>query len=147
MSSTRFPAAKVLCKVLPRLARATQGPKLLMSATVGISTPVKSTCPRLYSATEVNSIAKSSSRITVLVTAMLYPALHFILDSLSERASVRAFISARRASPWPYCIVSSRPRRLSSTKALSSPDSRRNTMPSSPLSREVRMGTATPTTT
>ncbi|ARE60637.1 hypothetical protein I5Q82_07835 [Acutalibacter muris] len=92
MSSTRFPAAKVLCKVLPRLARATQGPKLLIRATVGMSTPVKSTCPRLYSATEVKSIAKSSSRITVLVTAMLYPALRFILDSLSERASVRAFI-------------------------------------------------------
>ena len=67
ISSTRFPAAKVLCRVLPRLASATTGPKELMSATLGISTPAKSTFPAWYSAAAANTIARSKTSITVFV--------------------------------------------------------------------------------
>ena len=57
-----------------------------------------------------------------------------------------ATISSRRRWPWPYCSVSDRPRRLSSTKLESSPERCRNRRPPSPLSREVTNGTTTPTT-
>ena len=146
MSSTRFPAAKVFCKVLPRLASATQGPKELISARVGSSTPRKSTCPAWYSPTAAKSMATSNTKMTVFVTAWLRPAVRFIRASSWERAAVRASISSRRRWPWPYCSVSNRPRRLSSTKLESSPERCRNRRPSSPLSREVTNGTTTPTT-
>lgn len=61
--------------------------------------------------------------------------------------SSRASISARRAAPQSYWMVSFRPRRLSSTKADSAPDSVRNRIPVSPERRDVMSGMTTPTQT
>lgn len=41
ISKTRFPAAKVFCKVLPRLAKAITGPNDENNANVEIKTPLK----------------------------------------------------------------------------------------------------------
>ena len=112
---------------------------------VGISTPSNPTVPARYSPTETNSMTRSKTKITVLADARLTPAVRFIRASSWDSASVWAFISASRAVPCPYGMVSGRPRRLSSTKALSSPDLVRNFSPSSPLSLDVASGTMTPT--
>ena len=66
ISSTRLPAAKVFWSVLPSAARATTGPKELISASVAIRQPSKPTRDA-----DKNSIARSNTRITVLVTAVL----------------------------------------------------------------------------
>ena len=131
--------------MLPRPASATAGPKELISATVGTSTPSKPTACLPISQVDANSMARSNSRMQVLVTAVFRPAVRFIRSSSFARAAVRRSISARRSAPRPYCWISGRPRRLSSTKAESSPDFVRSRMPSSPLRREVTSGTATPT--
>ena len=96
-------------------------------------------------AATAKSMNRSKPKITVLATAMPSPAVRFIRPSSAERASVRAFISASRASPWPYWSRSGKPRRLSSTKALSSPDWARSFRPPSPLSLDTARGRSIPT--
>ena len=55
--------------MLPRPASAAVGPKELISATVGITTPAKPTLPDRYSAADVKSIARSKRIITDCVIA------------------------------------------------------------------------------
>ena len=131
----------MFCKVEPSAASATQGPKELISASVQINVPAKS-----HRCAETSSMARSNTRMMVLVTAVLRPAVRFMRSSSLDRASVCSFICAMRFSPCPYCNVSERPRRESNTKPASSPDLVRNFMPSSPLSLDVTSGTITPTT-
>ena len=45
MSSTRSPAAKVFCRVPPRFARAMTGPKELIIATTGMTSPTEEIAP------------------------------------------------------------------------------------------------------
>ncbi len=66
---------------------------------LGIRTPSNPTACRWYSMAETKSMARSNTRITVLVHAALYPAVRFIRSSSLASASVRRFISARRAFP------------------------------------------------
>ena len=112
---------------------------------VGISTPSNPTAPFRYSRAETNSIIKSKASTTVLVTAELRPEVRFMRSSSLARLSVFSFICANRFLPCPYCRVSERPRRLSSTKPEKSPDLVRNFIPSSPLSLEVTKGIIIPT--
>ena len=86
--STRFPAAKVLCKVAPRAARATTGPKEPMRVRVAMRLPEK---PRSWEASK--SIPKSSRSITAPVTAAFPPAAAFMAFSTWDRAAVRLSIS------------------------------------------------------
>ena len=140
-----MPAAKVFCRVLPSAASAMAGPKEEKRAMVGISTPSKPTVPLWQSRAETNSMIKSKASTTALVTAELRPEVRFIRSSSLARLSVFSFICASRFLPCPYCRVSDRPRRLSSTKPESSPDFVRNFIPSSPLSLEVTIGITIPT--
>ena len=145
ISSTRLPAAKVFCRVLPNAARAITGPKEENSASVGIKTPSKSTAPLWYSKAEANSMIRSNVNTTVLVTAVFRPAVRFIFSSSRESSSVFSFILERRFFPCPYWRISESPRRLSSTKPESSPDLVRKRSPSSPLHLDITIGITIPT--
>ena len=72
---------------------------------------------------------------------------HVLVLASCASASVCAFICASRCVPCPYCTVSGRPRRLSSTNAESSPAFVRQRSPVSLLQRDVASGTITPTAT
>ena len=71
----------MFCRLLPRFARATTGPKELIMATVAVNTPSNPTAPRRYSQAEQNSMAAEKVRITVPVTAAFAPAPAFIFSS------------------------------------------------------------------
>ena len=145
MSSTRLPAARVFCRLLPRFARATTGPKELIMATVAVNTPSKPTAPRRYSQAEQNSMAAEGLE-SAPVTAAFAPAPAFIFSSSCDRASVCASIPASRRMPAPYWMLSRRPRRESSTKAFRAPKRARKASPAARPRRAAVNGTATPTT-
>ena len=147
ISSTLFPAANVFCNVLPRLARATTGPKELIIATTDTNTPAKLTAPLPYKEHETIIITRSATRITVLVTAMLIPVSDFNLLSSSDKLSVLLFISSSLSMPQLYCKISGRPLKLSNTKLLNSPDFVLNVSPVSLLALDIYTGTHTPTAT
>ena len=145
ISRTLFPAANVFCNVLPSAASATTGPKELISATTGISTPSNPTAPFTNNIPLAKSINTSKNKITVLVTAVFLPEKHFIFASFSLSSSIFSFICARRFLPVPNCCICGSPLRLSSTNADNSPDFVRKTSPMSPLNFETASGIITPT--
>lgn len=145
MSSTRFPAANVFCRVLPSAASATTGQRRKTARwwesthrIADLPWPDTGLC-------RPGALARSKARIAAPVTALFRRRC-----ASSALPSARVHPCARSSAqgvwrPWPYCCVSLRPRRLSSTNALSSPDLVRKTSPLSPLAG-YRSGITTPTT-
>lgn len=115
-------------------------------AIVQVSTPSYPILPCPYRFSVKNSIPKDAIRITRFVTDLWLPSISLNFFCIPASPSDLFCISSARFAPCWYWIVSSRPRRESSTKLFSLPNSVRNFIPLPPPLLPFQNGITTPTT-
>ena len=145
-SMTRCAAARVPCRVEPRLASATAGPNEPSMAAAEMATALASTTPAIWRFTPTKSSA--SEKAAMAASAAAEPVEPTADTARCAPASLRDRSSSvlRRDAPTSNCRTSVRPRKPSSTKVERPAARSRTTRPPFPETRKTMMGTTAPTT-